>query len=131
MARELGISSCVSFVGENHDISAFLKEAQFLVHTSESEGCPNAVMEAMACGLPVVAMEAGDIPYLVEEGKTGFVVCQEDETTFVQRVFQLLDDDELCCRMGLAARKKAEREFGLVRLVEETLAIYRAAGWQS
>jgi glycosyltransferase involved in cell wall biosynthesis len=108
----------------------FLRGAKFLVHTSESEGCPNAVMEAMACGLPVVAMEAGDIPYLVEEGKTGFVVRQGDETTFVERIFQLVKDHELCFRMGLAARAQAERNFRLERLVSETLAVYKAAGWK-
>ena len=68
-------------------------------------------MEAMACGLPVVAMDAGDIPYLVEEGRTGFVVRQGEEATFVKRISQLIADDQLCLRMGSAARAKAEREF--------------------
>jgi glycosyltransferase involved in cell wall biosynthesis len=86
-------------------------------------------MEAMSCGLPVVAMEAGDIPYLVEEGKTGFVVNQGDETTFVERVIRLLTDDQLCSSMSLAARAKAEREFKLERLVSETLAVYKNSGW--
>jgi glycosyltransferase involved in cell wall biosynthesis len=130
LAGDLGISRAVEFQGAIQDISPFLRGAKFLVHTSESEGCPNAVMEAMACGLAVVAMQAGDIPYLVEEGKTGFVVRQGDETTFVERVFQLLGDDELCFRMGLAARAKAEREFRLERLVSETLGVYKTAGWE-
>jgi glycosyltransferase involved in cell wall biosynthesis len=129
MARDLGISRAVVFQGATHDIPAFLRGAKFLVHTSESEGCPNAVMEAMACGLPVVAMKTGDIPYLVEEGKTGFVVGQDEETTFGARVSQLLGDDKLCFSMGLAARAKAERQFGLQRLVSETLAAYKTAGW--
>ncbi|MEP6958917.1 MAG: glycosyltransferase, partial [Nitrospirota bacterium] len=74
LAKDLGISQDVDFLGATHDVPSFLRGAKFLAHTSESEGCPNAVMEAMACGLPVVAMETGDIPYLVEEGRTGFVV---------------------------------------------------------
>ena len=130
LADNLGVSRIVEFRGAVHDIPAFLSGAKFLVHTSESEGCPNVVMEAMACGLPVVAMETGEIPYLVEEGKTGFVVPQEDERMFVERVSLLLGDDELCIRMGLAARAKAEREFRLERLVSETLAAYRDAGWK-
>ncbi|GKS64539.1 hypothetical protein YTPLAS72_18430 [Nitrospira sp.] len=87
-------------------------------------------MEAMACGLPVVAMEAGDIPYLVEHGRTGFVVSQGDEATFVRHVSELLDDEERCLRMGLTAREKAVREFDLERLIIETLAVYRALGWR-
>jgi glycosyltransferase involved in cell wall biosynthesis len=129
LARDLGISKAVDLLGATHNVQKFLKGAKFLVHTSESEGCPNVVMEAMACGLPVIAMEAGDIPYLVEEGKTGFVVRQNDEMTFAERVLQLLADEDLCFRMGMAARAKAERDFRLERLVSETLAVYRTAGW--
>ena len=130
LADDLGVSRIIEFRGAVHDISAFLSGAKFLVHTSESEGCPNVVMEAMACGLPVVAMETGEIPYLVEDGKTGFVVRQDDETTFVERVSLLLGDDELCLSMGAAAREKAKREFTLERLVSETLEAYRVAGWR-
>ena len=120
LARTLGISEAVKFLGATDDIPAFLRQAKFLVHTSESEGCPNVVMEAMACGLPVVAMDAGDIPYLVEEGRTGFVVPQEDEGTLADRVSLLLRDEPLCRSMGQAAREKAEREFSLKRLVSES-----------
>jgi len=130
LAEELGVSKIVEFRGVVHDIPAFLGGAKFLTHTSESEGCPNVVMEAMACGLPVVAMETGEIPYLVEDGKTGFVVRQEDERMLAERVSCLLSDDELCLRMGTAAREKAKREFTLERLVSETLAAYKVAGWR-
>jgi len=130
LAGDLGIARAVEFLGETHDIPAFLRGAKFLVHTSESEGCPNAVMEAMACGLPVVAMEAGDIPYLVEDGRTGFVVRQDDEGALVDRTSQLIKDEALRRRMGQAAHAKAEREFSLERLVSETLDVYRVAGWK-
>jgi hypothetical protein len=52
------------------------------------------------------------------------------ETTFAERVLLLLADDELCRHVGLAARAKAEQEFGLGSLVDETLNAYRAAGWR-
>ena len=81
-------------------------------------------------GRPVVAMEAGDIAFLVEDGITGFVIRQGDEETFGQRIMQLLSDKDMCGRMGLAARTKAEREFGLEHLVSETLGAYKAAGWK-
>jgi glycosyltransferase involved in cell wall biosynthesis len=130
LARDLGISQRVEFLGEQYDIPAFLRRAKFLVHTSESEGCPNVVMEAMACGLPVVAMEAGDIPCLIEEGKTGFIVSQGDEAVFADRITHLLNDESLCKAMGIAARSRAEKEFGVQRLVSETLQAYRAGGWK-
>jgi glycosyltransferase involved in cell wall biosynthesis len=130
-AEDLGISECVQFVGPINDVPDFFDKARFVLHTSDSEGTPNSVMEAMACGRAVVAMDAGDIRLLVENGKTGFVIRRGDEATFAGRVLQLLSDDELCSRMGQAARAKAEQEFALGRLVYETLNAYRAAGWRA
>jgi glycosyltransferase involved in cell wall biosynthesis len=87
-------------------------------------------MEAMACGRAVVATDAGDVPSLIEDGKTGFIVRRGDDVALVSRCVTLLVDHDLCRRMGIAGRAKAEREFGLDRLVAETLVAYRAAGWR-
>lgn len=130
-AQDLGISEYVEFMGAMRDVPGLLEQSRFLVHTSDTEGCPNAVMEAMACGRPVVATDVGDIPFLVDDGKSGFVVRREDEAAFAERVVRLLSDDDLCLRMGLAARAKAEQEFGLDRVVRETFAAYKAAGWKA
>jgi len=129
-AKDLGVSDCVQFVGPIDDVPGFLDKSRFVLHTSDSEGSPNSVIEAMACGRAVVAMDAGDIRLLVEDGKTGFVIRRGDEATFAQRVLRLLSDEKLCSRMGRAARAKAEREFGLELFVNETLNAYRAAGWR-
>jgi glycosyltransferase involved in cell wall biosynthesis len=130
MTRDVGIQEYAKFIGTTSDVPELLKQSRLLVHASETEGCPNVIIEAMACGRPVVAMAAGDIPLLVEDGKTGFVIRQGDEETFAKSVVRLLSDDNLCHRMGLAARAKAEREFGLDRLASETLDAYKAAGWK-
>jgi glycosyltransferase involved in cell wall biosynthesis len=123
------VANLVQFLGVRQDIPKLLADSSFLIHTAEEEGCPNVIMEAMACGRAVVAMDAGDIPYLVEDGKTGFVVRQGDAETFAECVSQLISDHELCLRMGLAARVKAEKDFRLERLISETLAVYKAIGW--
>jgi glycosyltransferase involved in cell wall biosynthesis len=130
LARRLEVDRLIQFLGARSDIPSLLAESSLLVHTAEDEGCPNVVMEAMACGRAIVSMDAGDIPLLVDNGKTGFVVKQGDETGFAERVYQLLSDGELCRRMGLAARTKAELEFRLDRLLSETLAVYKAEGWK-
>lgn len=129
-AHNLRVADRVKFLGHVDDIPGLLAEATFLVHTADNEGCPNAVMEAMACGRAVVATDAGDIPSLVEDGQTGFVVPHGDTAMLVERMTTLITDRDLCQRMGNAGRVKAEREFGLDRLVDETLAAYRASGWQ-
>jgi len=129
-AQELDVTGHVEFVGHSNNIPELLANATFLVHSSESEGCPNVVMEAMACGRAVVATDVGDVPDLVEDGKTGFVVRCRDDAMLVERMVKLITDRDLCRRMGEAGRAKAERGFGLDRLASETLGAYKAAGWR-
>jgi glycosyltransferase involved in cell wall biosynthesis len=129
-ADALGIRDSVEFTGQRRDVPALLSGASMLAHTSESEGVPNVVMEAMACGRPVVATDVGDTRYLVENGKTGFIVENGDDKAFARCLAMLVNSRELCAQMGAAGRVKAERDFGLDRLVEETLSAYRVAGWQ-
>jgi len=127
-AQDLGLTNRIEFIGYTEDIPRLLSHATFLVHTADHEGCPNVVMEAMACGRAVVSTDVGDVPYLVEDGKTGFVVRRGDDTTLVARMATLITQSDLCRQMGEAGRVKAEREFGLDRLLVETLAAYRASG---
>ena len=126
--NKLGLTACVEFPGYRDDIPAILADATFVVHTSDSEGCPNVIMEAMACGRAVVATDVGDTPDLIENKKTGFVVPRENEAMLVRRMATLIADRELCCLMGRAGRIKAEQEFSLDRLIAETFTLYKAAG---
>jgi glycosyltransferase involved in cell wall biosynthesis len=130
LALDLQIDNMVEFLGHRDNIASLLTDATFLVHTSKTEGCPNVIMEAMASGRAVVATNVGDVPLLVEEGKTGFIVQQGDDAMLEKCMATLVFNQPLCRQMGEAARAKAEREFGLGRLVSETLAAYRAAGWK-
>jgi len=125
----LGIGDCVELVGHSEHIPEILAQATFLAHASDTEGCPNVIMEAMACARVVVATDVGDVTNLVEDGKTGYVVPRSDERAFAERMATLIAQRDLCRRMGEAGRAKAEREFGLDRLVSGTLAAYQAAGW--
>jgi glycosyltransferase involved in cell wall biosynthesis len=129
-ARDLKVNGLIDFLGLRNDIPKLLASSTFLIHTADYEGTPNVVMEAMASGRAVLATDAGDVPRLLEDGKTGFVVRRGDEAALVERMVQLITDRDLCRSMGQAGRAKAEREFGLDRLVSETLSAYRAAGWK-
>jgi glycosyltransferase involved in cell wall biosynthesis len=129
-AESLEVSDCVQFIGYSNNIPALLADAAFLVHPSDTEGCPNAVMEAMACGRAVVATDVGDVASLVENGKTGFIVLPGDDGMLAERMAALLTDRDLCRQMGEFGRAKAERDFGLDHLIKEILAAYRLAGWK-
>jgi glycosyltransferase involved in cell wall biosynthesis len=129
-AHDLGVMDCVSFRGHTDDVPSLILTSTFLAHVSDVEGCPNAVMEAMACGRPVVAMDAGDISSLVDDGQTGFVVRAGDDEKFVERMATVINNRALCRQMGEAGRLKAEREFGIDRMLNDTFGSYRAAGWR-
>jgi glycosyltransferase involved in cell wall biosynthesis len=130
-ARRLGLTELVEFMGLQDNVPALVEDSTLLVHTADAEGCPNVVMEAMACGRAVVATDAGDIPYLVEDGKTGFVTRRGDDASLAEAIEKLIIDRNLCDRMGEAGRIKSEREFGLDRLASETLATYQTIGWRN
>jgi glycosyltransferase involved in cell wall biosynthesis len=130
-AKILGVADCVELNGYSDNIPSLLADAAFLVHASDTEGCPNAVMEAMACGRAVAATDVGDVPLLVDDGVTGFVVRRGDDTALVKCMDILLRDHDLCCRMGEAGHAKAVRDFGLDRLVGQTLTAYRAVSSES
>jgi glycosyltransferase involved in cell wall biosynthesis len=130
MTKSLHVEHVVRFLGAQQDIPALLGDAAFLVHTAEADGCPNVVLEAMACGRAIVATDAGDVPHLIDDGKTGFVVPREDDVALTSRIAALLADRELCRQMGDAGRIKAEGAFGIERLRSETFAAYRAEGWR-
>jgi glycosyltransferase involved in cell wall biosynthesis len=128
--QDLGLADRVRLLGYRDDVPQLLANCTLLAHTSEMEGCPNAVIEAMACGRPVVASTVGDIRWLVEDGRTGFLVDDGDHEKLVERLEMLIKSRDLCRKMGEAGRMKAEREFGVERLISETFEAYRAAGWQ-
>ena len=130
LAIESGVGERIQFLGHVNDLPNLLARSAFVVHTAAAEGSPNAVMEAMAAGRAVIATEAGDIPNLIEDGKTGFVVRRDYGSALAERMARLITDPNLCVEMGRAARIKAEREFGMERLVKETFEVYRSSGWE-
>jgi glycosyltransferase involved in cell wall biosynthesis len=128
-SRELGIHDRVSFAGQT-DVATLLKRATFVAHTADAEGCPNAVLEAMASGRAVVATDAGDIPLIVQHGKNGFVVRRDDPAALAEAIAMLVADRRRCAIMGQQAHEVARRTFGADRLVQQSLAFYRRAGWR-
>ena len=128
----LGLERRVMFLGRRLDIPELLVESDIFVMASDSEGTPNAIMEAMAAGLPVVATNVGDVRRLVAEGVNGFVVnCnQEAEHSMTCALFRLLTDPLLRSHMGAAGRTRAESEFSLSHLADQVLSAYDKAGWK-
>jgi glycosyltransferase involved in cell wall biosynthesis len=127
LVGELGLSERVALLGLRRDVPQFLQSADVLALVSDSEGAPNAVLEGMAAGLPVLATAVGDVPRLVEDGVHGFVVPPADEELLAERLTALLRDAGLRARLGAEGRRKAEREFGLEQLGIRLREIYQQA----
>lgn len=107
-AARLGLDR-VRFEGRQADVAPFLVRARTFVLTSDSEGLPLSVMEAMTCGVPTVASNVGDLSDLVEDGRNGFLVGERCPEAFAERIVALLGDEDLRRRMAKAARASAER----------------------
>jgi glycosyltransferase involved in cell wall biosynthesis len=93
---------------------------------SLSEGISNAVLEAMAAGLPVVVTECGGMREVVDDGVDGFVVPVGDRAALAERVVALARDEGLRRRVGAAAAARARREFDISRQVAVFDRAYRS-----
>jgi glycosyltransferase involved in cell wall biosynthesis len=99
-----------------------LRELDFFVHYSRWDALPNAVLEAMAAGLPVVASDNAGNRDAVLNGETGFIVKSEVE--LLERCQQLIDDKPLRLKLGAAGRERVRREFSRERMLADLSRLY-------
>jgi len=123
-AAELGIVETVRFLGTRRDIPELLAVSDVAVLPSLEEGFPNAVLEAMAAGRPVVASAVGGIPEAVVHGETGLLVPPGDPAALAEAIMDVLGDPPRAERMGRAGKLQVNARFGMGRMVAETEAIY-------
>jgi glycosyltransferase involved in cell wall biosynthesis len=109
LAQELGLRNTVKFVGYQKDVGSWLRRAKVFVLTSDSEGLPLSTMEAMMCGLPVIASSVGDLPDLVNDGINGYLIQERTPDDFAKRILELLTNGEQLGRFARAARHTGER----------------------
>ena len=113
LANELGISQRVIFLGwlERGELSRCYHQANIFLFPSRHEGMPNAVLEAMASGLPVVATRIAGSEELVLDGETGALVKAEDVDALRESLRSLLTAEKMRVQMGHAARLRVEKEY--------------------
>ena len=105
------IKDHVIFTGYRSDVYNFMSAADVLVLPSLAEGCPNVVLEAMACGTPVVASRVGAVPELIEDGKTGFIVRPGNVPEIKKALLDLMLNASLKQTMGEMARERMVKHF--------------------
>ncbi len=124
-AQLLGIADKVIFAGRQEDVIPYLSSFDLMVMPSITEGLPNALLEAMAMGKPVVASNVGGIPEVIEDKVSGFLAPSKDSQELALAVETLLADKELRLNVGQAGRRRVEKFFSIERVYKQTVSLYK------
>jgi glycosyltransferase involved in cell wall biosynthesis len=131
LAGDLVTSGAVEFAAPGLEVLPLVREADVGVLMSDEvvhrEGCSNAIMEFMACALPVVCSSGGGNPELVAHGETGYLVPGGDTVALAARLRALDEQPELALRLGGAGRQRLRERFTLERMIAGIDAAYREA----
>jgi glycosyltransferase involved in cell wall biosynthesis len=125
-ARSLGLGEAVCFAGFRTDLPRLLPCLDVLAHPAWMEGLGIALLEAAACGVPIVASRAGGMPEAVEDGVNGYLIAPGDRPALAERLDRLLGDPALARRMGDAGRRRVEERFAVPRMVEGNYRVYES-----
>jgi glycosyltransferase involved in cell wall biosynthesis/2-polyprenyl-3-methyl-5-hydroxy-6-metoxy-1,4-benzoquinol methylase len=126
-ASAKGLDGRIQFLGARNDIRTILGAADLVLQTSLQEGTPNVLIEAQACGIPVVTTPAFGAAEAVEDGVSGRVVSGT-AAALAEASLAILRDDSARARMREAGPRFVEARFGFDRMIQDTLAAYANAG---
>jgi glycosyltransferase involved in cell wall biosynthesis len=122
--KHLHLEKHVLLPGFREDVLALLKSVDVFVMSSETEGLGTSILDAMACGKPVVGTRTGGIPEVVEDGVTGLLVEPRDPKSLARAITTLLQDEALRARMGADGLARVREHFTVDRMVASTVAVY-------
>jgi len=126
LVKELNVEGNVKFLGfiTEEEKYAYYKSIDIFVLPSLFEPFGIVLLEAMACGKPIVASNVGGIPYIVEDGKTGLLFESENVEDLAEKIVTLLKDKESREKMGKAGKERA-KEFTWEKVAERTVEVYK------
>lgn len=125
VAEELNLGSSVIFAGIRRDVPQIMGATDVFVMSSLWEGLGLVFLEAMAANLPCLSTQVSAVPEVVVDGETGLLVPPANVEELAQGFLRLAAEPELRKRMGAAGARRVSEQFGLDRMVDETLAVYR------
>lgn len=121
---ERGLDARVSFLGRRQDVAQILTEADVFVLTTNWEGFPRSILEAMRAGLPVVATDVAGIPESVKDSVTGYLVPPGTSDVLAQRIATLIQSRDLRKEYGTNGRAFYLSQFTFSRMADSTLSVY-------
>jgi L-malate glycosyltransferase len=122
--KDLGLQANFLFLGRRSDVPAILACCDIAVLPSLAEGLPNAVLEYLAAGLPVVASALGGNLEIIRDGATGLLVPPQDSQALAAAMIGLLSDQDRAARIGAAGRDYVKQNFSFGRLVADVEQLY-------
>ena len=122
---DLHVSNQVYFLGDVGRTERLYNALDAFVINSHSEGMSNTILEAMACGIPVVATSVGENPGLVSDGMSGYLIPADDSDALASKLALLAQDPSLRSDMGRAGRLRIEGDFSIERMIREYEDLYR------
>jgi glycosyltransferase involved in cell wall biosynthesis len=125
MREELGLQNVVRFAGAYSDVAEVMRDADVALCTSPGDNFGRILFEAMACGVPVVAFDAGGTHEVLEPEANGLLVPNKDARAMAEAVLRLKGDDALRSRLIAGGRQTARQLFDARRNAESVLGIYR------
>jgi len=118
-ADRLGVAGHLVLAGFRDDVPDLICGMDLLAHPALMEGFGYVLVEAMAAGLPVVAAHASNLPEIVDEGETGYLIDPADAAQWENRLCEVLADDELRAQLGARGRRRAHERFGFERMLDD------------
>jgi glycosyltransferase involved in cell wall biosynthesis len=115
----------VRFTGQVENVQSYFQAADFFVLPSAREGLSNALLEAQASGIPVIATSIGAAPELIEDGISGLLVDVDDVKALREAVLRLLGDEELRTRLSVNGRKRVLAQYSLQSTADQLVDLYR------
>jgi lipopolysaccharide heptosyltransferase II len=128
LVKRLGLEECTEFLGTQKDVPSILEHLNCLVlATTTQEAFGRVIVEAQACGVPVVATAVGGVIDIIENGKTGLIVSPADPQAMAEAIIKIIDNKDFALQLAQEAYKKVQQFYGMELMVEKTIAVYKEA----
>ncbi|MFN4224354.1 MAG: GT4 family glycosyltransferase PelF [Fervidobacterium nodosum] len=124
LVKNLSLEEKVRFLGVRSDIPELLKVADIFVMSSDYEGVPISLLEALASGVPVISTAVGGVPEILESGRAGILVTPKDEEELAQKIIELARDEKKRLEFSEYGKKLAKEKFDIRKTVEKYEKLY-------
>jgi len=115
----------IPYLNDSKDVAKYYQAADVYVHATNADNFPNVIIEALSCGLPVIATDVGGIREQLIDGKTGILVPAKDAAEMSNMLYELISNEKKGKHMSIEAAQDAKKRFALNRMIDDYLDFYQ------